>query len=375
MLTEEYGNLLQAPADALVNTVNTVGIMGKGIALQFKQGYPGNFHAYEAACRHGDVRLGKMFTYETGQLDGPRFVVNFPTKGHWRSKSKMSDIEAGLDDLREVIQDLGIESIAVPPLGCGNGGLQWSEVRPRIEAALGDLPGVHVMVYPPQGSPAAESMPVGTKRPDMNGGRAALLAMMGRYVQLTHLEEPAAVQGASMLEIQKLMYFLQELGQPLGLHYVKAPYGPYANGLNHALERLEGHYLRGYGDRTQRVLELSPITLMPGAVDEAGQWLAEHPGEGAADRIGAVSELVTGFASAYGVELLATVHWAATREAGDRAPDPAALTELIGSWNKRKSRLFTEDHVGKALARLQELGWLRSPSMRSAGPSATSCVR
>lgn len=299
-----------------------------------------------------------MFIYETGQLDGPRFVVNFPTKGHWRSKSKMSDIETGLDDLCQVIRGLGVESIAVPPLGCGNGGLQWSDVRPLIEASLGDLPGVHVMVYPPQGPPAAESMPVGTKRPDMTAGRAALLAMMGRYVQLTQLEEPTTVQGASMLEIQKLMYFLQELGQPLGLKYVKAPYGPYANGLNHALERLEGHYLRGYGDRTQRVLELSPITLMPGAVDVAGRWLAEHPGEDVTDRIGSVSELVTGFASAYGVELLATVHWAATREAGDQATDPAALTELIGSWNKRKSHLFTEDHVGKAVARLQELGWL-----------------
>ena len=152
MLTEERGNLLQAPADALVNTVNTVGIMGKGIALQFKQAYPGNFRAYETACQLGDVRLGKMFTYETGLLDGPRFVINFPTKGHWRSKSKLSDIEAGLADLREVIRERGIDSIAVPPMGCGNGGLAWGDVRPLIEAALGDLPGVHVMLYPPQES-------------------------------------------------------------------------------------------------------------------------------------------------------------------------------------------------------------------------------
>lgn len=158
MLTEEHANLLQAPADALVNTVNTVGIMGKGIALQFKQAYPGNFRAYETACRHGDVRLGKMFTYKTGQLDGPRFVVNFPTKGHWRSKSKLSDIKAGLADLRDVIQEQGIQSVAVPPLGCGNGGLDWQDVRPLIEAALGGIPGVHVMVYPPQETPPPASM-------------------------------------------------------------------------------------------------------------------------------------------------------------------------------------------------------------------------
>jgi O-acetyl-ADP-ribose deacetylase (regulator of RNase III) len=360
MLTEEHGSLLQAPADALVNTVNTVGIMGKGIALQFKQAYPGNFHAYEAACRRGDVRLGKMFTYETGQLDKPRFVINFPTKGHWRSKSKLSDIEAGLADLRGVIAERRIESIAVPPLGCGNGGLAWGEVRPLIEAALGDLPGVHVMVYPPQAVPAAESMPVHTRRPRMTDGRAALLAMLGSYVRLSYFEEPAAVDGASLLEIQKLMYFLQERGQPLRLSYTKGRYGPYAENLNHALEPLEGHYLRGYGDRTQQVLKLSPITLMPGAADEAGKWIEEHDDGATASRISAASELVTGFASAYGVELLATVHWTATREAPERATDPAFLTRLIGSWNKRKGRLFTEDHIGKAISRLEELGWVES---------------
>jgi O-acetyl-ADP-ribose deacetylase (regulator of RNase III) len=114
MLTEEHGNLLEAPADALVNTVNTVGIMGKGLALQFKQAYPGNFDAYEAACRRGEVCLGSMFTYETGQPDKPRFVINFPTKGHWRSRSKLSDIRAGLASLREVIQERHIDSIAIP---------------------------------------------------------------------------------------------------------------------------------------------------------------------------------------------------------------------------------------------------------------------
>jgi O-acetyl-ADP-ribose deacetylase (regulator of RNase III) len=120
---EEEGNLLDADADSLINTVNTVGVMGKGIALQFKQAYPGNFQAYEAACRHGEVRLGKMFTYETGLLGKPRLIINFPTKGHWRARSRLSDIKAGLVDLRQVIGERGIESIAVPPLGCGNGGL------------------------------------------------------------------------------------------------------------------------------------------------------------------------------------------------------------------------------------------------------------
>lgn len=117
--------------------------------------------------------------------------------------------------------------------------------------------------------------------------------------------------------------------------------------------------MRGYGDRTQQVLRLSPITLMPGAADEAQHWIDQHTDDAIADRISAVSELVTGFASAYGVELLATVHWTATREAGERATDPAVLNGLIGSWNKRKGRLFTEGHIAKAISRLEELGWVK----------------
>jgi O-acetyl-ADP-ribose deacetylase (regulator of RNase III) len=225
--------------------------------------------------------------------------------------------------------------------------------------SAGDLPSVKVMVYPPQETPSAKSMPVRTRRPRMTSGRAALLAMVGSYVRLSQLEEAAIGDGASLLEIQKLMYFLQERGQPLRLDYVKGRYGPYAANLNHALEPLEGHYVRGYGDRSDRVLKLSPISLIPGAVNEATQWLEEHADDKTSDRISVVSELVTGFASAYGVELLATVHWTSTREAPGGSTDPAVLTEIISNWNERKGRLFTEAHVGKAISRLEELGWIR----------------
>jgi O-acetyl-ADP-ribose deacetylase (regulator of RNase III) len=360
MLSEEEGSLLDADAEALVNTVNTVGIMGKGIALQFKQAYPGNFRAYEAACRRGDVRLGAMFTYETGLLDSPRYIINFPTKGHWRAKSKLSDIAAGLTDLRKIIEDHHIRSIAVPPLGCGNGGLDWHDVHPLIAEALGDLPGVHVMLYPPKGAPAAESMKVRTARPKMTAGRAALLTTLGHYVHLSQFEQAAVLKGASLLEIQKLMYFLQEAGQPLHLNYAKARYGPYAENLNHVLQALEGHYLRGYGDRTQEVLKLSPIVLMSGAADEGRQWLDDHRDE-TANRVDAVMRLATGFASAYGLELLATVHWIATRDGSGQIADPAAVTQHIGGWNERKGRLFTELHVRRAIDHLHSLGWVKTP--------------
>lgn len=359
MLSEETGSLLGAHADALVNTVNTVGVMGKGLALQFKQAYPGNFRAYQAACKRGEVRLGRMFVYEAPNLGQPRYVINFPTKGHWRSRSRLDDIRTGLRDLRQVIADCGIRSIAVPPLGCGNGGLDWRDVRLLITAALGDLTDVRVLVYPPQEGPSPETMPVRTQRPRLTSGRAALLALISDYAQLSWAEGSTVVRdAASLLEIQKLMYFLQEAGQPLRLSYAKGIYGPYAENLNHVLQALEGHYLRGYGDRTRRILDLSPIALVAGAADEAREWLDHYPGDGTTDRVSAVTQLVPGFASPYGVELLATVHWTATREAAGHVADPAAVTQAIRGWNSRKGRIFTEDHVSVAIEHLGELNWV-----------------
>ncbi len=359
MIKEAAGNLLQADADALVNTVNTVGVMGKGIALQFKQAYPDNFRAYEAACSRGEVQIGRMFVFETDLLANPRFIINFPTKTHWRAHSRLADIASGLEDLRKVITDRPIASIAVPPLGCGNGGLSWRDVRPLIIGALGDLPGVEITIYPPAGAPPAQSMAVRTVRPRMTMGRAAVLALLGRYVKISQDEQVTASTGASLLEIQKLMYFLQEAGQPLRLNFAKARYGPYAENLNHALQALEGHYIRGYGDRSQLVTKLSPVKLIPNAEDEANRWLQDDSDQ-SLSRIDRVVNLVTGFASAYGLELLATVHWALAREASVKRPDPAALTELVASWNHRKGRLFTEVHVGRAMDRLVEYGWVRS---------------
>jgi O-acetyl-ADP-ribose deacetylase (regulator of RNase III) len=157
--SDATGNLLDADVDALVNTVNTVGVMGKGIALQFKTAFPTNFKAYERACKDHQVRLGKMFVFDAGQLLKPRWIINFPTKGHWRSNSKLVDVACGLDDLRRVIDELGIGSIAVPPLGCGNGGLDWGDVRPLIEGKLADL-NTEVLVFAPDGTAAASDVAV-----------------------------------------------------------------------------------------------------------------------------------------------------------------------------------------------------------------------
>lgn len=144
------GNLLDAPAQALVNAVNTVGVMGKGIALMFKKRFPENCKAYAAACARGEVRVGAMFVTEGVRLGGPRWIINFPTKKHWRDPSKLEWVRDGLVALIDVVRQRRIRSIAIPPLGCGNGGLDWEVVRPMIETSFSDLPEVEAMIFEPQ---------------------------------------------------------------------------------------------------------------------------------------------------------------------------------------------------------------------------------
>ncbi|MGL5823823.1 MAG: type II toxin-antitoxin system antitoxin DNA ADP-ribosyl glycohydrolase DarG, partial [Nocardioides sp.] len=235
MITQARGNLLAADVDALVNTVNTVGVMGKGIALQFKRAFPAMFRDYEKVARAGGLATGRMHVWPTQQMTGPRFIINFPTKRHWKSRSKLSDIESGLDALVEVVHDLGVRSIAIPPLGCGNGGLRWSEVEPLMLSRLARLVDVDVIIYPPNGAPAAAEMPTSEVMPEMTTGRAGLIALMSGYA--TH-----ALAMPSLVEAQKLMYFLQAAGEPLRLHFVKHHYGPYADNLRHVLRVVEGHY-------------------------------------------------------------------------------------------------------------------------------------
>jgi O-acetyl-ADP-ribose deacetylase (regulator of RNase III) len=149
MFEFKQGNLLEEKAEALVNTVNCVGVMGKGIALQFKQAYPENFRHYEKACKASEVQPGQMFTVATGSLLNPRYIINFPTKRHWRNNSKIEDIKSGLVALVQQVQRLDITSIAMPALGCGNGGLNWANVKPLIESAFAQLPDVQVIIFEP----------------------------------------------------------------------------------------------------------------------------------------------------------------------------------------------------------------------------------
>lgn len=348
MITDAHGNLLEADVEALVNTVNTVGVMGKGIALQFARAFPAMLSAYEKAVKSGEVRLGRMHVWTNEALSGPRWIINFPTKGHWRARSRLSDIESGLADLVRVIDENHISSIAVPPLGCGNGGLRWTDVRPLIEQAFAALPNVDVRLYSPEGAPAARAMPIATSRPTWTIGKAALVDLVARYSERT--------MDVSLIEVQKLMYFLQHAGEDLRLVFVKGVYGPYADNLRFSLRAVEGHFLTGFGDASAPVTSAEPIAVIDGAGAEADAALAEQPDT--RSRIDRVLTLSDGFESAYGMELLATVHWVATTAGDAQVNDADSAAALVRGWSSRKKRLFGPDHVRVAWERLQEQGWL-----------------
>lgn len=337
MITSQKGNLLQADVDAVVNTVNTVGVMGKGIALQFKKAYPQMFKEYERACKNGEVQLGRMNVWATGAMDGPKYVINFPTKGHWRAPSRLVDIESGLDDLVDVVRKFRIESIAIPPLGCGNGGLDWDDVEPLILSAFADLPDVEVKIYPPLGAPAASEMPNATPRPAMTTGRAALVSLLAQYSRVAI--------GATPIEVQKLMYFLQVSGEPLNLMFQPVRYGPYADNLRHVLNLLEGHFITGYGDGSAPVLEADAMRPMPGAEDEAAEFLAAHPET--RDRVRQVMTAIEGFESRDDIELLASVHWVASHDPS-AASDWRMAMEAVHEWTARKKRIFSAEDVETA---------------------------
>ena len=341
MIDFTTGDILRADAEALVNTVNCVGIMGRGIALQFKNEFPQNFKAYEAACTRDEVQPGRMFVFETGMLTNPKFIINFPTKRHWRGKSRMEDIDAGLTALVEEIHQRGIRSIAIPPLGSGLGGLDWAEVRPRIEAALRGIDDLSVTIFEPNSAPVVTRS---REVPSMSPGRAALVVLIQRY--LGGLMDPFV----TLLEVHKLMYFMQEAGEPLRLKYAKAPYGPYAENLRHVLHAVEGHLVSGYadgGDAPDKQLE-----LVPGAVQDAGAFLQDKPDT--LSRFDRVGKLVEGFETPFGLELLATVHWVVTRENAADTTDAAAK---VYAWNDRKKR-FSPRQIAIAFETLQAHGWL-----------------
>ena len=340
MIRTVKGNMLDAPAEALVNTVNTVGVMGKGIALQFKESFPDNFAFYTNAVKAGEVQPGRMLTFESLRMDGRKIIVNFPTKTDWRRPSEYQFIESGLQDLVKVIRDHGIKSIAIPPLGCGNGGLDWKRVRDMIVHAMTSVPDLEVLLFEPDDKIlqrlALESAP---KEVKLTPVKAMLLHALMRY--------EASGEDACLFAANKLAYFLQAFGAQLKLRFVRHLYGPYSNQIDHLIYDLEGAYIRGNAQRQAKAFD--PLMINYDMLSEIEKYLDEQVDNSRRHSLNRLLEFIQGFESPLALEALATTH-ALLHESPESTPE--AVFHEIQQWNDRKKKLFSRYHIEKAYSHL-----------------------
>jgi O-acetyl-ADP-ribose deacetylase (regulator of RNase III) len=361
MIRYTTGNLLTAEAEALVNTVNEVGVMGKGIALMFREAFPVNMQEYEEACKAGNVHVGEMLVTENNALVGPRWIINFPTKKHWRHPSKMEWIQSGLKDLARVIEEKGIRSIALPPLGCGQGGLEWQQVRPEIERALSSLEGVDILVYQPTKEYQNKPKEIGVTK--LTPARALIAELVRRYSVLG--------MDCTNLEIQKLAWFLDRMVQryrltdQLKLKFKPQRYGPYADNLRHLLDSLDGSYLHG----DKRLADAGVMDLIhfeDTRRDELESYLNSPDGRVYSQVLESTTDLIEGFESPYGMELLATIDWLLLNE--KCLPTVEAIQDGLAHWPAgpdaaaRKQKLFDERSIGLAIDRLTQSELWKQPA-------------
>jgi O-acetyl-ADP-ribose deacetylase (regulator of RNase III) len=353
MIRLTRGNLIDADVEALVNTVNTVGVMGKGIALQFKEAFPENYKAYLAACKAGKVQIGRMFVTRNSLVTNPRWIINFPTKKHWRFPARIEWIQEGLEDLKRVVREEGIGSIAIPPLGCGNGGLEWEVVRREILSTMTDLADVEILVYGPVAEYQAQAKQSGQEA--LTPARAMIAELVRRYCVL-------GIE-CSILEVQKLAWFLERIIQhlgldnPLKLEYKADRYGPYSDRLRHLLHGLDGSYLRC----EKRLSDAGPLNAI--WFDETrrewvGRYLEEGEGKPYQAAIEHTAHLIDGFESPLGMELLATIDWLITKEGYEASVE--AIKAGLRQWpagkqaGLRKLKLFDPRLIELALQRLNQ---------------------
>ncbi len=338
------GNILDSEALALVNTVNTVGVMGKGIALQFKERFPQNFKAYQKACKDGLVNTGKMFVFRETDLDGEKIIINFPTKQEWFRKSQYNYIEEGLKDLASIITVQGIKSVAIPPLGCGQGGLNWEKVKDMITKYLGGLNGVDVIVYEP-GSDFKEILQKKepTKEARLTPARAMLLYSLFRYEKYGEY--------ATIFTANKLAYFLQLSGEQLKLRFEPYIFGPYSLQVEKVLYTLNGQFLKGMEQLNNKPFE--PLELNYERLPELKEYIDKNLNYEQKDRLKRIFEIIQGFESALSLEVLASVDYLLRKEPGIKNDE---LVEKIRTWNTRKKNLIKKEHVTLAFEHLKEYG-------------------
>lgn len=359
MLKFLQGNLLEAEAEALVNTVNTVGVSGKGIALMFRDAFPENFRAYAAECKAGRLTAGGIFITERHDMLGPRFIVNFATKQHWRHPSRLAWIEHGLAVLRREIEARGIRSIAIPPLGAGNGGLDWGDVKPLIADALAGLD-CDILVFEP--THAYQNIVKRNGVEKLTPARALMAEMIRRYEILGF--------DCSMLEAQKLAWFLVGAIQrraltpnPIADDFAANRYGPYSDKVRHLLDSLDGSYLT-CERRVADARRFDPIRFRHDRQDKVSAYLTSPEASAYRPALDEASDIIDGFQSPHGLELLATVDWLHRMSA--TALEIDGMVAAIASWPgpdgaaERKAKIFTRHHVEVAVGHLRAFD-TRSP--------------
>ena len=321
----------------------------------FKDRFPLNFKAYERACMNDEVRIGSMFVTESEEIFGPKWIINFPTKTHWRVKTRLEWIEQGLRDLVHVINDKGIRSIAVPPLGCGNGGLDWHTVRPLIINALSEVDGLEVVIYEP--TPKYQNVAKRKGVEKLTPARALVAEMVRRYCLLGI--------DCSILEVQKLAWFIErgvlhlQAKDPLRLKFTANRYGPYSHNLNKLLDSLDGSYL-GCEKRLSDAGPLDRIWFNDSKKDIVRAYLDSGEGKEYAEVLEWTSVVIDGFESPLGMELLATVDWLVEKEGIE--PSIAGIRQGLVNWQggsgagQRKLRILNERLIGIALRQLADHG-------------------
>ncbi len=333
------GNIFESNAEALVNSVNTVGVMGKGIALQFKERFPENYKLYKKACENGEVIIGKVFVTSTNSLVNPKWIINFPTKKHWLHRSSYKFIEEGLNNLIKVIKELNIKSIAIPPLGAGQGGLKWERVKKLLQDKLAVL-NIEILIYEPNN---INFMPL-TSNAKLTKQRAMLLYLLENYAILGY--------EITLLEIQKLAYFLQRLGQlDLKLQFKKYYYGPYSHNLQHLLHHITGSYII----TEKSILDSKPydiIYLNNEKLTEVKEFINKHCSSEEKRRLEILTKIIEGYESPFGLELLATVDWILFNDRENKFNSLEDIKKAMLKWSKRKYDVFKKELIKAALERL-----------------------
>ncbi|OYQ45628.1 type II toxin-antitoxin system antitoxin DNA ADP-ribosyl glycohydrolase DarG [Flavobacterium aurantiibacter] len=327
MIQYKTGNLLDSEAEALVNTVNTLGVMGKGIALQFKNMFPNNFKLYANACKNKEVKVGKLLvTEEEALLPGKKIIINFPTKTNWRLPSEYQYIESGLAELVKVIKEKNIKSIAIPPLGSGNGGLDWNKVKPILEKHLSNLD-CEIFIYEPS---AAIQEALKKERVKLTPARAMLLSVLYELVRNGEF--------VSEFSSEKIAYFLQRFGakETFKLEFQPNFYGPYSGKVKHVLYYLNGSYIMGYSSKDKKPFE--ELGLIPDAESEVNEFLNKPENATHKSTAEKAKSFLTGFYSPFGLELLSTIDFIISEK---NAKTSEAITKELENWSDRKKTLFT----------------------------------